>query len=306
MSTKTFSTAAESSSTNRIESEPLVSIGMPVYNGAEYIRDALDTLLGQSHQHIELLISDDSSTDGTFEICQEYARVDPRIRLVRQVPRLGMLDNFQYVLENSRGPYFMWASQDDYWDLDWIKNNLRGLESGTIVCTASFCTVDQQRRRIHWFSDRRFSSRTGIRAVQIMFSQMNGVLMYGVFDRSKLLEIPGYPVMKRYGLYADNFTVLQAALAGKFARRRDTVMFKRVHLEERDYVNMTTRVRKRSFTLDRVRREIGTNARLSTYYVTMPAVPWVKMLAVLGWVPHFFLFGWIHWRGTPYARKNIG
>jgi glycosyltransferase involved in cell wall biosynthesis len=92
---------------------PKVSIGMPVFNGEPFIREALDSLLAQTFSDFELIISDNGSTDGTEAICREYAATDPRIRYVRQPKNRGALFNFQFVLDEARGEYFMWAAHDD-------------------------------------------------------------------------------------------------------------------------------------------------------------------------------------------------
>jgi len=96
-------------------SKPLVSIGMPVYNGEKYIRRALDSLLAQDYENVELIISDNASTDATWQICQEYAARDARIKLNSNERNLGSIANFGIVLNMARGPYFMWAAADDYW-----------------------------------------------------------------------------------------------------------------------------------------------------------------------------------------------
>lgn len=93
--------------------KPQVSIGMPVYNGAKFIREALDSLLAQTFIDFELIISDNASTDGTEAICREYAAEDQRIRYVRQAQNLGAAANFKYVLDEAVGEYFMWAAHDD-------------------------------------------------------------------------------------------------------------------------------------------------------------------------------------------------
>jgi glycosyltransferase involved in cell wall biosynthesis len=95
------------------ESQPLVSIGLPVYNGERFIREALDSLLGQSYQQFELIISDNASTDRTAEICQEYLAKDQRIRYYRNPTNLGAVKNFNRVFELSSGTYFMWAADHD-------------------------------------------------------------------------------------------------------------------------------------------------------------------------------------------------
>ena len=92
---------------------PQVSIGMPVYNGEPFIREALDSLLAQTFTDFELIISDNGSTDGTEAICREYAAKDARIRYVRQAENRGVMANFQFVLDEAVGEYFMWAAADD-------------------------------------------------------------------------------------------------------------------------------------------------------------------------------------------------
>jgi len=96
-----------------VPKKPLVSIGMPVYNGAKFIREALDSLLAQTFTDFELIISDNASTDETEAICREYAAKDARIRYIRQPENRGALANFQFVLDEAVGEYFMWAAADD-------------------------------------------------------------------------------------------------------------------------------------------------------------------------------------------------
>jgi glycosyltransferase involved in cell wall biosynthesis len=104
--------------------KPTVSIGMPVYNGAKYIKEALDSLLAQTYTDFELIISDNASTDSTQAICEEYASKDNRIRYIRQNENIGAVKNFQFVLDESVGEYFMWAAHDDLWGKSFIDNAL--------------------------------------------------------------------------------------------------------------------------------------------------------------------------------------
>jgi len=96
--------------TEHTKSMAKVSIGMPVYNGSAYIRRALDSLLSQSFEDFELIISDNVSTDDTRDICQEYERNDPRVRYIRQKKNLGPIRNFDFVLNQSKGEYFKGAA----------------------------------------------------------------------------------------------------------------------------------------------------------------------------------------------------
>lgn len=101
---------------------------MPVYNGEEYVRDALDSLLAQTYANFELIISDNASTDKTEQICRGYAARDARIRYVRQPENRGAAANFQFVLDEAVGAFFMWAAYDDYWKPNFITHALKALD----------------------------------------------------------------------------------------------------------------------------------------------------------------------------------
>jgi glycosyltransferase involved in cell wall biosynthesis len=96
-----------------VVNQPLVSIGIPVYNGERLIGQALQALLAQTYDHLELVISDNSSTDRTGEICQEYAAKDPRIKYFRNAANIGIYANYRRVVALATGDYFMWAAVDD-------------------------------------------------------------------------------------------------------------------------------------------------------------------------------------------------
>jgi hypothetical protein len=108
---------------------PLVSIGIPVYNGAHCIRQALDHLLGQTYTHLELVICDNASTDDTSAICQEYARRDTRVRYYRNSTNVGVVNNFRLAVAHSTGTYFMWSAADDRKPLTAVTDCLRALQA---------------------------------------------------------------------------------------------------------------------------------------------------------------------------------
>ena len=91
-----------------------VSIGMPAYNRAPSLARAIESVLGQTMPDLELIISDNASTDETEAICRRYAAADPRIRYTRHREPIGGFPNFRFVLDAARAPYFMWLPPDDY------------------------------------------------------------------------------------------------------------------------------------------------------------------------------------------------
>jgi glycosyltransferase involved in cell wall biosynthesis len=94
---------------------PKLSVGMPVWNGAAWIRRAIESALSQTFTDFELIISDNASTDETAAICQAYAAADARVRYIRQPDRLSAVENFRFVLSRSSSPYFIWLAADDWW-----------------------------------------------------------------------------------------------------------------------------------------------------------------------------------------------
>lgn len=107
--------------------DPLVSIGVPAYNRVESIRRCLDALLRQTYSNIEICVSDNASTDGTREICQEYAAREPRIRLNLNAENLGVIPNFNIVRTMGDGEFFVWAATDDQWEPTFVQALVREL-----------------------------------------------------------------------------------------------------------------------------------------------------------------------------------
>ncbi|HEU4869127.1 MAG TPA: glycosyltransferase family 2 protein [Actinomycetota bacterium] len=93
--------------------EPLVTIGMPVYNGETHLAEALKSVLGQTYTNLEVVICDNASDDRTPEISRHFAEADPRIRYLRNPTNIGLLPNFLRVRDEARGKYFGWLDHDD-------------------------------------------------------------------------------------------------------------------------------------------------------------------------------------------------
>ncbi|HRN69643.1 MAG TPA: glycosyltransferase family 2 protein, partial [Candidatus Woesebacteria bacterium] len=94
----------------------LVTVGMPVYNGEQFLKQAVASILSQNYSDIELIIADDCSTDNSVNIYEEFAKKDTRIRIFKHKKNIGQIANFNFVLKQAKGIYFMWAAQDDFRD----------------------------------------------------------------------------------------------------------------------------------------------------------------------------------------------
>jgi glycosyltransferase involved in cell wall biosynthesis len=94
--------------------EPLVSIGLPVYNGERFLERAVNSVVEQTHRNWELLISDNGSSDRTADIAREFAERDPRVRFRAFDENQGAVANFEVVFRETTGPFFMWLAFDDW------------------------------------------------------------------------------------------------------------------------------------------------------------------------------------------------
>lgn len=111
-----------------------LSIILPTYNGAHYIGQQIDSILGQTFGNFELLISDDASSDQTCEILDDYARRDQRISIRKQERNLGFKRNFEFLLREATGRYVALADQDDIWLPTHIELLMKNIGNSLIAC----------------------------------------------------------------------------------------------------------------------------------------------------------------------------
>jgi glycosyltransferase involved in cell wall biosynthesis len=120
---------------------PVVSFGLPVRNGAPTIAQAIESVIAQTFEEWELVISDNQSSDGTSEICADYAARDRRIRHVRAGRELSIHDNFRAAFHHTSGTYFRWHGDDDWLDPTYAERTLSALSASP---EAVLCTTVQQ------------------------------------------------------------------------------------------------------------------------------------------------------------------
>lgn len=177
---------------------PLVTIGMPVYNGAAHLAEALESVVGQTYTNLEVVISDNASDDGTPEICRHFAEADHRIRYLRNSTNIGLLPNFRRVRDEARGKYFGWLDHDDLLsDPAYLSKAVAQLElhGDVALCDTSIRFVteeaDQAPRVIEfpelhperpWRESRRDLFRWPHDWLEMV--------CHGIFRREQLIEIP--------------------------------------------------------------------------------------------------------------------
>jgi glycosyltransferase involved in cell wall biosynthesis len=124
---------------------PKVSIGMPVYNGGSFIKEALDSVLAQTFTDYELIISDNASDDDTQLICNEYCKKYPQIKYVRHKRNLGAYWNFNFVTQNAKGEFITWLAHDDVLEPMFLEETVYYMshKPDTIIVASDFGIIDQ-------------------------------------------------------------------------------------------------------------------------------------------------------------------
>ncbi len=114
-----------------------VSIIIPVYNAEKFISKTIDSVLSQTYENWEILIMNDKSTDNSYNIIQEYARRDSRIRLVNTEKNMGVVRGRNFLTDMAEGEYIAFLDADDYWHKDKLKKQISFMKEGdiSISCT---------------------------------------------------------------------------------------------------------------------------------------------------------------------------
>ena len=216
---------------NKTSTDTMVSIGMPVYNGREFIRKALDSLLNQTHTNFELIISDNQSTDNTEIIVQEYAKKDNRIKYVKSEKNKGAISNLNKVFSLAKYDYFMWASHDDFWSKNYIELCLEGFNynNNIVLSTVISSIVDSHTEneiaRDHGLDTTNKNSANKFISYRKYLRTFPGAdcIFYGLFDRKALSK-----VMPMQNVVAsDHILLSKLSLNGDFYRTPINLFYKR-------------------------------------------------------------------------------
>jgi glycosyltransferase involved in cell wall biosynthesis len=283
-----------------LEGQPRVTIGIPVYNGERHLRRALESLLAQDYRALEIMVSDNASTDATRSIAEEFARRDPRVRLDVNERNIGAVSNFRKLVSKAETPYFMWAAYDDVWFPTFVSRMVDELDrhpgAGVAFCAVDlvddegaptgqirFQGADDPNHRTNWEM-----------AHRLLTPRKYNLWVYGLFRTSLLREvIDRSPDMLAW----DRWLILVMAMATRF-RYVDEVLHRRT-------------VRPRAL-VPTFLEEAGIGARtiatLARVIPTSPVIPWTRKL----WTPlilgHYalILVNWPLLVGARRLHRKLG
>ena len=283
--------------------EPIVSIGLPVYNGEQYIRRALDFLLAQDYDNFEIIISDNASTDSTPKICREYAEKYPSIRFHSNAANIGVLANFEIVLGMAKGSYFMWAADDDRWSPNFVTTLVNELEghpyAGIAMCAVKRVKGDGNQLDVIRFYGRDDPNRKNHFKMAMALAappKKYNLFIYGLF-RTHLLK----GVMSRYSDHSwrERLLLCPLALASRF-RYVDKILFSKTvydNLQKRKW-----RSQDPDFNINKgdIAGLVKWITLLSKAVFKSSSITWYRKLYVVGPI-----YGKIRWKFSKISFKSV-
>ena len=209
---------------------PRVSIGLPVFNGERYLAQAIGSILGQDLRDLELIISDNASTDRTPEICTAFARRDARVRYHRNPRNLGAGPNYDRCFHLARGEYFKWAAHDDRLAPDYLSRTVAALDAApeAVLCTTGVAEIgpeDEVRRVYRNVLPGIDSPRPARRLAALIHTRHECEDFFGLFRRAALLG------SSLHGTHSGSDRVLLAemALRGRWTGVAEPLFLHREH-----------------------------------------------------------------------------
>ncbi len=230
---------------------PRVSIAVPTYNCERYIGESLESLLGQTYGDFELVISDNASTDGTEDVCRQYAAKDSRIRYVRRQTNIGGPGNFRYVFSLCTGEYHKWSTADDYCDKTYLEKAIKVLdaEPDVILCYSKTRLIDANGQKIEDYEDnldiRQSTPAERFRALLASIGLCNahlGVIRRSAMQRTRLIGSERA---------SDIHFLAELALYGKFALLPERLFFRRYHQQSSSWNRASKEHQEKYYSPDR-------------------------------------------------------
>jgi glycosyltransferase involved in cell wall biosynthesis len=210
-------------------STPRLTIGLPVYNGERTLRAAMDSLLMQTFEDYELLISDNASTDGTEAICREYASRDTRVRFHRSPVNRGLAWNHNHLADLARGAYFKWASHDDVYHPELLRRCIEVLDedNGVVLCHSLVADIDLDGKVVkeHEYLLNTAAPRPSKRFKELLLKH-GGHDFYGVMRTDVVRRTP---MIGSFHQYSERPKLSAMALYGRFHQVPEVLFYHREH-----------------------------------------------------------------------------
>jgi glycosyltransferase involved in cell wall biosynthesis len=213
-----------------MSNSPLVTIGIPVYNAEKYLQQALNSVISQEYLNLEIIICDNASTDTTQSICQDFIKLDDRIRYHRHSYNIGTIANFNYVLDIANGEFFTWLAHDDFFAQTYISKCVDRLMSQPqlIGCCSEIEFINEDGSpRSSWtqyYQNIDCSDKNIVSRVREITSRVGWYAIYSIFRTKILRQIDRH--QSRYA--ADVMMLIELLIIGEIDKVPEHLFYYRV------------------------------------------------------------------------------
>ena len=262
---------------------PLVSIGLPVFNGEAFVERAIDALCAQDYDHLEIIISDNGSTDNTAKICRAAAERDERVTFLESQINRGASWNFGRVFHAAHGRYFKWAACDDLCRAEFVSACVAELEAdlSAVLAYPRTSLIDEDDIPVAEFEDDlALDDESPVARLSRLCRHVGEY--HPVFGVIRTEALRDTNLLGPY-VYADIVTVAELALRGRFLELPDRLFLRRYHPGTSVIANPDAHSRARWFAPEKRWRNPMPVCRLTVELVRAvhrsPLSPGEKMLA---------------------------
>jgi glycosyltransferase involved in cell wall biosynthesis len=212
-----------------VSAQPLVSLGLPVYNGETFVERAIDALCAQDYEHLEIIVSDNGSTDNTPKICRAAAERDKRVVFLESQLNRGASWNFGRVFHAAHGEYFKWAACDDLIRPEFVSTCVAELEAdrSAVLCYPRTSLIDEDDIPVADFNDDlALDDGSAVRRLSRLCRHVGEYHpVFGIIRADALRDT----ILLGPFVYADIVTVAELALRGRFLEHPDRLFLRRYH-----------------------------------------------------------------------------
>ncbi len=215
---------------------PLVTIAIPTYNRASLLARSISSAQQQTYQNVEIVISDNGSSDDTESLCRDLAAQDSRIRYLRQIKQISGAENFNSLLSQAGGAYFMWLGDDDWIDVNYVESCLSSLLKDSSLAFVSGHPL-YYKASVRQYIGRIFDvvhKSAKHRIVSYLFRVTDNGVFYGLFRRE---SIQGLQLSEK--LAGDWYFLCDVLISGGFRMIADTHVHRELGGASESYEKLT-------------------------------------------------------------------
>lgn len=212
--------------------KPIITVGLPVYNGEKYIEQSIISILQQTDRNFELIICDNASTDNTQKLCEKYVSNDKRIKYLRNETNIGGRRNFNKVFRLSDSKYFRWQAADDFIAPTLHQECLSTLDNddSVVLCFGNSNMVDSDSRKLYAIDDDKLNLLQESESERFIQCYENLGFMTQIFGLVRTSALKQTDLLGNFTA-ADYNLILELSILGKIKKINSLLFYRRMHEE---------------------------------------------------------------------------